>query len=93
MATLVVAMENILSFGSTVPNPYSYLNSQLVIKNQDDESVNTRIVKVNGAAVISNIAAVNTDDAKIFYEPIFDLELVMVHGWMKTFSSGEGMTT
>jgi hypothetical protein len=55
MATLVVAMENILSFGSSVLNPYSYLNSQLVIKNQDDESVNTRIVKVNGTAVTINI--------------------------------------
>jgi hypothetical protein len=51
MATLVVAMENIQSFGSTVINPYSYINSQLVIKNQDDETVNTRIVTVNGTAV------------------------------------------
>jgi hypothetical protein len=54
MATLVVAMENILSFGSTVLIPYSYPHSQLVIKNQDDELVNTRIVKVNGAAVRSH---------------------------------------
>tara|TARA_R110001606_G_scaffold94054_2_gene208705 strand:- start:2775 stop:3125 length:351 start_codon:yes stop_codon:yes gene_type:complete len=43
--------------------------------------------------IVSNIAASNPDDAKSFYEFIFGLELVMDHGWIKTFSSGEEMTT
>ncbi|MDZ8118502.1 VOC family protein [Pontiella agarivorans] len=43
--------------------------------------------------IVSNIAASNPNDAKIFYESIFDLELVMNHGWIKTYSSGEEMTT
>lgn len=43
--------------------------------------------------IVSNVAASNLDDAKIFYEFIFGLELVMDHGWIKIFSSGEEMTT
>ncbi|MEW8319442.1 MAG: VOC family protein [Candidatus Thiodiazotropha sp.] len=43
--------------------------------------------------IVSNIAASNPDDAKIFYETIFGLDLVMEHGWIKTYSSGEEMTT
>lgn len=43
--------------------------------------------------IVSNVAASNPDDAKRFYEFIFGLELVMDHGWIKTFSSGEEMTT
>lgn len=42
--------------------------------------------------IVSNVAAKNTDDAKIFYESIFGLTLVMDHGWIKTYSSGEEMT-
>ena len=41
--------------------------------------------------IVSNVAVSNTEDAKIFYESIFSLELVMDHGWIKTFSSGEEM--
>jgi len=41
--------------------------------------------------IVSNVAASNPDDAKMFYESIFGLELVMDHGWIKTFSSGEEM--
>jgi hypothetical protein len=41
-------MENILSFGSTLLNPYSYLNSQLAIKKQDDESVTLELSKLMG---------------------------------------------
>lgn len=43
--------------------------------------------------IVSNIAASNPNDAKIFYESIFGLELVMDHVWIKTYSSGEEMTT
>ena len=43
--------------------------------------------------IVSNVAASNLDDAKMFYESIFGLELVMDHGWIKTYSSGEEMTT
>ncbi|GLX78116.1 glyoxalase [Thalassotalea insulae] len=43
--------------------------------------------------IISNIAASNPGDGKIFYESIFGLKLVMDHGWIKTYSSGEEMTT
>ncbi|MBT3059773.1 MAG: VOC family protein [Candidatus Thiodiazotropha sp.] len=43
--------------------------------------------------IVSNIAASNPDDAKIIYETIFGLDLVMDHGWIKTYSSGEEMTT
>lgn len=43
--------------------------------------------------IVSNVAAANLDDATAFYESIFGLELVMDHGWIKTYSSGEKMTT
>ena len=43
--------------------------------------------------IVSNISASNPDDAKIFYESIFGLELVMDHGWIKTYSASEDMTT
>ncbi|MEW8266039.1 MAG: VOC family protein [Candidatus Thiodiazotropha sp.] len=43
--------------------------------------------------IVSNIAASNPDDAKIIYETIFGLDLVMDHGWIKIYSSGEEMTT
>ena len=43
--------------------------------------------------IVSNVAASNPDDAKAFYESIFGLELVMDHGWIKIYSSGEKMTT
>ncbi|MBD1574095.1 glyoxalase [Vibrio sp. S17_S38] len=43
--------------------------------------------------IVSNIDASNPEDAKAFYESIFGLELVMDHGWIKTYSSGEEVTT
>lgn len=43
--------------------------------------------------IVSNVAASNPSDAKTFYESIFGLELVMDHGWIKTYSSGEQMAT
>ena len=48
---------------------------------------------MNVKRIVANIAASNPSDAKIFYESIFGLELVMDHGWIKTYSSGEEMTT
>ncbi|MFT4654708.1 MAG: catechol 2,3-dioxygenase-like lactoylglutathione lyase family enzyme [Patiriisocius sp.] len=41
--------------------------------------------------IVSNVEASNPEDAKIFYEYIFGLSLVMDLGWIKTFSSGEEM--
>ncbi|KJZ03597.1 glyoxalase [Pseudoalteromonas sp. CO348] len=41
--------------------------------------------------IISNINTPNPEDAAVFYERVFGLELVMDHGWIKTFSSGEEM--
>lgn len=43
--------------------------------------------------IVSNVAASNPDEAKAFYESIFGLSLVMDHGWIKTFGSGETMST
>ena len=43
--------------------------------------------------IVSNVAASNPDEAKEFYESIFGLKLVMDHGWIKTYSSGEEMST
>ncbi|WP_288132800.1 VOC family protein [Microbulbifer sp.] len=43
--------------------------------------------------IVSNIPTSNPDDASAFYESIFGLEIVMDHGWIKIFSSGEQMTT
>ncbi|MDO6446722.1 hypothetical protein Q4493_13140 [Colwellia sp. 1_MG-2023] len=42
--------------------------------------------------IVSNIAASDTNDANTFYKSILGLELVMDHGWIKTYSSGEEMT-
>lgn len=43
--------------------------------------------------IVSNVAARNPDEAKSFYESIFGLTLVMDLGWIKTYSSGEKMST
>lgn len=43
--------------------------------------------------IVSNIAATNPGEAKAFYESILGLELIMDHGWIKSFGSGEVMTT
>jgi catechol 2,3-dioxygenase-like lactoylglutathione lyase family enzyme len=39
--------------------------------------------------IVANIAASNPADAKVFYQSVFGLELVMDHGWIKTFSAEE----
>ncbi|MAO14344.1 VOC family protein [Marinobacter sp.] len=43
--------------------------------------------------IVSNIAAANPSDAEKFYSAIFGLKVVMDHGWIRTYSSGEEMTT
>lgn len=41
--------------------------------------------------IVSNVAVSDTKDARVFYESILGLDLVMDHGWIKTYSSGEKM--
>jgi len=43
--------------------------------------------------IVSNIAAANPSEAEKFYSAIFGLKVVMDHGWIRTYSSGEEMTT
>lgn len=43
--------------------------------------------------IVSNIAAVDPTAADRFYAAIFGLKIVMDHGWIRTYSSGENMTT
>lgn len=43
--------------------------------------------------IVSNIAAANPADAERFYSAIFELKLVMDHGWIRTYSSNEEMIT
>lgn len=43
--------------------------------------------------IVSNIAAANPSNAENFYSAIFGLELVMDHGWIRTYSSGEEMSS
>ncbi|RFA33253.1 VOC family protein [Alkalilimnicola ehrlichii] len=43
--------------------------------------------------IVSNIAAVSPPEADKFYSVIFGLKVVMDHGWIRTYSSGEEMTT
>lgn len=37
--------------------------------------------------VVVNIATDHVDQAKVFYEDILEMELVMNHGWILTFAS------
>ncbi len=41
--------------------------------------------------IVSNITATHLEDAETFYAAIFGLKLVMDHGWIRTYSSGEEM--
>jgi len=41
--------------------------------------------------IVSNIETPNPTDAEAFYENVFGLELVMDHGWIRTYSSGVEM--
>ncbi|MEW8558756.1 MAG: hypothetical protein AB2588_12275 [Candidatus Thiodiazotropha sp.] len=41
--------------------------------------------------IVANVKADNTEEAKVFYESVFSLDLVMDLGWIKTFSAGDEM--
>jgi catechol 2,3-dioxygenase-like lactoylglutathione lyase family enzyme len=43
--------------------------------------------------IVMNIEATYPADAESFYKDIFGLHLTMDHGWIRTYSSGEEMTT
>ncbi len=43
--------------------------------------------------IVSNIATASPSEAERFYADIFGLKVVMDHGWIRTYSSGEEMTT
>ncbi|MCE7519241.1 VOC family protein [Vreelandella titanicae] len=43
--------------------------------------------------IVSNIAAASPSEAERFYADIFGLKVVMDHGWIRTYSSGEEMPT
>lgn len=42
--------------------------------------------------IVSNMATSNTDNAKTFYEDILGLELLMDHGWFRTYGADARMT-
>lgn len=42
--------------------------------------------------IVTNIAASDTEKAKVFYQDLLGLDLLMDHGWIKTFGSSEAMT-
>ncbi|MDI6834850.1 MAG: VOC family protein [Rhizobiaceae bacterium] len=39
--------------------------------------------------IVANIACVEPEDAKAFYGDLLGLEVVMDHGWIRTFASDE----
>lgn len=43
--------------------------------------------------IVANIPAPSPSEAESFYADIFGLKVVMDHGWIRTYSSGEEMTT
>ncbi len=42
--------------------------------------------------IVANIATTDTAKAKVFYQDLLGLDLLMDHGWIKTFGSSEAMT-
>lgn len=38
--------------------------------------------------IVPNIAAVSIEETKRFYDALFDMDVVMDHGWIVTLSSG-----
>ncbi|ROU02093.1 glyoxalase [Marinobacter halodurans] len=42
--------------------------------------------------IVPNIATDDPAKAAAFYETIFGLDIIMDHGWLRTYSSGESMT-
>jgi len=49
--------------------------------------------KMKVKRIVTNIAAATPSEAEKFYSAIFGLKVVMDHGWIRTYSSGEEMTT
>ncbi|AQZ96177.1 VOC family protein [Halopseudomonas phragmitis] len=43
--------------------------------------------------IVYNIATATPSEAESFYSAIFGLDVVMDHGWIRTYSSSEKMTT
>ncbi|WP_227286375.1 VOC family protein [Boseongicola sp. H5] len=43
--------------------------------------------------IVSNIAVTSVDDVRAFYSELFDLDVVMDHGWIATLASGETAPT
>lgn len=41
--------------------------------------------------IVANIASPDTEKAKAFYRDLLGLDLLMDHGWIKTFGSRESM--
>lgn len=42
--------------------------------------------------IVANIEAADTEKAKTFYQDLLGLDLLMDHGWIKTFGSDKTMT-
>lgn len=42
--------------------------------------------------IVANILTANPGDAQAFYQDIFGLELIMDHGWIRTFGIDSKMT-
>ena len=42
--------------------------------------------------IVANIAAPDIERARSFYQDLLGLELLMDHGWIRTFGSSEAMT-
>ena len=43
--------------------------------------------------IVSNIATTSVDEVRKFYSDLFDLDVVMDHGWIVTLASGETAQT
>ncbi|OZI59680.1 VOC family protein [Bordetella genomosp. 11] len=43
--------------------------------------------------IVTNIAAPSIEQVKRFYQALFDLDVIMDHGWLVTLSSGESALT
>jgi len=42
--------------------------------------------------IVANITAPDTEKAKVFYQDLLGLNLLMDHGWIKTYGSDAAMT-
>ena len=62
-------------------------------RNVRTHNIRLRQLQVKVKRIVSNIAAASPSGAEEFYETIFGLKVVMDLGWIRTYSSGEEMTT